>query len=543
MVVAGSGVCSGFGAGAAAAADRGADRLAGSGRTTGAVGAASKPSKASATGATLGVADDFDGWLAARIAPEDVGLIALPVSGGPPLIAHNASVPMNPASTMKLLTTYAALATLGPGYRWKTDAYLRGRLDGDVLNGDLILKGGGDPKLVIEDLTEFITAMRRAGLRELRGDLVIDDSVFDVGESSVENFDGDPTQPYNVRPFGLLMNFKATRIVVRPGDAGASVTLDPALDGVEVVSRLRLLRGPCRAGSTALAIHEVDASAPPAGKALPQRAMQRTGAARGPTGAAQGSRAATGAGVTTDSDVAPSIVVTGTYSPSCGEQGLFASVLTHREFIHALFRAAWLAAGGQWTGRTRIERGAAVGTPWLEWESPRTLADVVNDVNKFSNNVMARQLLLTLAAQAGDSPATVEAARSALVGWLSAQGLALPGLVIDNGAGLSRIGRISADGLAHLLVHAAASPFAETLRSSLPVVGVDGTMKYRMSGERIVGHAWIKTGSLEGVRAIAGYVDGASGRRYAVALFCQGARGEASAALQESFLRWVHARG
>ena len=455
-----------------------------------------------------GAADPLAGWLGERIAPEDVGLIALPVAGGAPLIAHNAGKPMNPASTMKLLTTYAALATLGAEYRWKTGAYLRGRLDGDVLNGDLILKGGGDPKLVIEDLTEFIAAMRRAGLRELRGDLVIDDSVFDVGESSVENFDGDPTQPYNVRPFGLLMNFKATRIVVRPGDAGVRVTLDPALDGVDVVSRLRLLRGPCRAGSTALAIHEVDAPASPAGKAVP-----------------------------------PTIVVTGAYSPSCGEQGLFSSVLTHREFIHALFRAAWLAAGGQWTGRTRIERGAAVGKPWLVWESPRTLADVVNDVNKFSNNVMARQLLLGLAAQAGESPATVEGARSALQRWLSAQGLALPGLVVDNGAGLSRIGRISAEGLAHLLAHAAASPYADTLRNSLPVVGVDGTMKYRMSGDRIVGHAWIKTGSLEGVRTIAGYVDGASGRRYAVVLFCQGTRSEASAALQESLLRWIRDRG
>ncbi len=482
----------------------------------------------------------LEGWLSDRIAPEDIGLIALPVSGGPPLISHNASKPMNPASTMKLLTSYAALAMLGPEYRWRTGAYLRGRLDGGVLNGDLILKGSGDPKLVIEDLAEFIAAMRRAGLRELHGDLVIDDSIFDVGERSVEDFDGDPTQPYNVRPFGLLMNFKATRIVVRPGSAGPNLTLDPALDGVDVTSRLRLVRGPCRAGSTALAVRELEARAPESAKSVasrsgergdPKEPMRSTPARHDPAGA-RGDREET-----------PGIVVTGTYAPACGEQGVFASVLTHRAFIHALFRSAWLAAGGQWNGSTRIERGAATGEPWIEWASPRTLAEVVRDVNKFSNNVMSRQILLTLGARGAGVPATEEGARNALRAWLSAQGIALPGLVVDNGAGLSRIGRISAESLARVLVHAAGSPHAEALRTSLPVVGVDGTMKYRMAGERIAGNAWIKTGSLEGVRAIAGYVDAASGQRYAVVMFCNGESGRACASLQDTFLRRVHARG
>ena len=489
----------------------------------------------------VGAADPLAGWLGERIAPEDVALIALPVAGGAPLIAHNAGKPMNPASTMKLLTTYAALATLGAEHRWKTGAYLRGRLDGDVLNGDLILKGGGDPKLVIEDLTEFIAAMRRAGLRELRGDLVIDDSVFDVGESSVEDFDGDPTQPYNVRPFGLLMNFKATRIVVRPGSGGASLTLDPPLDGVDVVSRLRMLRGPCRAGSTALTVRELETRSPESAKGGASRPGV-SGESDGPARRASASRDPA-AGAQDDRGQPAGIVVTGTYAPACGEQGVFASVLTHRAFINALFRSAWLAAGGQWTGSTRIERGAAAGKPWLEWESPRTLAEVVRDVNKFSNNVMSRQILLTLGARSGGVPATEESARDALRAWLSAQGIALPGLVVDNGAGLSRIGRISAEGLARVLVHAAASPHAEALRTSLPVVGVDGTMKYRMTGERIAGNAWIKTGSLEGVRAIAGYVDAASGRRYAVVMFCNGESGKACASLQDTFLRWVHAGG
>jgi len=455
-------------------------------------------------------------WLRAEaLAPESVAMVALPVGGGAALIAHNASTPMNPASTMKLLTSYAALSTLGPDYRWRTGAFLRGRLHDGVLDGDLVLRGGGDPKLVIEDLAQFVARMRGAGLHELRGDLVIDDSVFDVGEASVESFDGDPTQPYNVRPFGLLMNFKATRVVVRPDEAGVRVELDPALDGVEVENRLRVVRGGCRAGATALTVREAQA-----------------GADRSP--------AATGA---LDARTVPRIVVSGSYAPACGERGVFASVLGHREFVHAIFRAAWIGAGGKWDGRTRIERGAAQGQPWLEWESPRTLAEVVADVNKFSNNVMSRHLLLQLAGQGGARPATPESARAALRAWLSAQGLELPGLVVENGAGLSRIERISADGLARVLLHAAAGPFADTLRESLPVVGVDGTMKHRMNGEAVAGRAWIKTGSLAEVRTIAGYVDAASGRRYAVALFYNGPRVDAAPPLQERFLRWVHANG
>ncbi len=454
-----------------------------------------------------GAASPVEQWLRAAAIPSDqVALVALPVDGGSPLLVHNAGQPMNPASTMKLLTSYAALSMLGPEYRWRTGAYLRGRIQDGVLDGDLVLKGAGDPKLVIEDLTEFVGRMRHAGLRELRGDLVIDDSVFDVGPGSVEAFDGDPTQPYNVRPFGLLMNFKATRVVVQPGDAGARVTLDPALDGVEVESRLRMVRGACRPGATALSVRETGARAAAAGSP-------------------------------------PKIVVTGSYAPSCGEQGVFASVLTHREFVHALFRAAWIAAGGQWDGRTRIERGAARGSPWLEWESPRTLADIVRDVNKFSNNVMSRHLLLELAGRTGEAPASPERANAALRSWLAAQGLQLPGLVVENGAGLSRSERVSAAGLAQVLVHAAASPVAEQLRTSLPLVGVDGTMKQRMAGERIAGRAWIKTGSIAEVRTIAGYVDSASGRRHAIVLFYNGPRVDAAPALQEDFLRWVYANG
>ena len=200
---------------------------------------------------------------AAAIAPHEYGLAVVPLDGGQALASHNADTAYNPASTMKLVTTYAALSLLGPDYRWSTAIAMRGRLDGEVLHGDLVLRGGGDPKLVIEDMTELVARLRASGLREIRGDLVIDDSLYDVGDGPGEAFDGDPSQPYNVRPYAALMNFKATKFTERPNGAGVSIVLDPPLAEVPVANEVRLVKGPCRFGAAGLAIRDTGTDAQP----------------------------------------------------------------------------------------------------------------------------------------------------------------------------------------------------------------------------------------------------------------------------------------
>lgn len=441
---------------------------------------------------------------AAGLPVDQIGLIAVPLGGGAPLLSANANVAMNPASTMKLVTTYAALSILGADYRWRTGAYLRGRLADGVLDGDLVIKGGGDPKLVIEDLTEFVAHMRAAGLRQIRGDLVLDDGIYELDATpdgrSDGPIDGDPSQPYNVRPFGALMNFKATKVIVRPSPGGLSIALDPPLADVVIENDLRPVRGGCRHGAPGVFVRDSGAQ----------------------------SRIA--------------VRFSGPYSPACGEQAAFVAMLTHRQFIHGLFKAAWQAAGGAWEGRTRVERGVARGAAWVEWTSPRTMADVVQDINKFSNNLMARHVMLQTAVSPTGA-ATLERARRVVREWLDAQGLGIPELRIDNGSGLSRHERISAAGLAQVLISAAASPVADLIRGSMPVVGVDGTMRSRLAGDPVAGNAWIKTGSLNDVRAIAGYVNASSGRRYAVVLLINGPRAEISQPAQDAVLRWVHRNG
>jgi len=439
---------------------------------------------------------------AAALAPHEYGVAVVPLDGRPPLVWHNAEAAFNPASTMKLVTTHAALSLLGPNFRWRTQILMRGQLVGDVLQGDLVLQGGGDPKLVIEDLTELIMRLRANGLREIRGNLVVDDSLYDVGDAAVEAFDGDRSQPYNVRPSAAMMNFKATRVSVRPQSAGVAIDLDPPL-AVPLVDEIKLARGGCRYGVAGLSIREV-----------------------GP-------------------EETPAIRVAGTYSAACGEQSTMVAVLNHRQFIHAFFGSAWRAAGGVWEGRTVVERRVEPNLPVLvRWDSPRTLADVVKDINKYSNNVMARQLMLhTSADPQRRRPATIERARATVNAWLEKRGLRSPEIVIDNGSGLSRRERISPATLARLLIDASKSPHAPIYLESLPVVGVDGTMKGRLKTDPVAGNAWIKTGSLNDVRSIAGYVDGASGRRYAVVMLVNGPRAESSGPAQDALLRWVYANG
>ncbi|UCE32521.1 MAG: D-alanyl-D-alanine carboxypeptidase/D-alanyl-D-alanine-endopeptidase [Burkholderiales bacterium] len=439
----------------------------------------------------------------AGVPTADLSIAVRPVDGGEALVAYNVDAAMNPASTIKLVTTYAALSLLGPQYRWHTTVHLRGRLVGEVLDGDLVLRGGGDPKLVVEDLAAMIAQLRAKGLREIRGDLILDDGLYDVGRRAVEWFDGERSAPYNVRPNALLMNFKSTKLVFTAAGRRSRprIELDPPLADVRIENGVRPRAGRCRAGSVALDIEDGEIGPPAA------------------------------------------LIVSGRFAPSCRRYEVYASVLDHRNFVHGLFKAQWQAAGGSWDGVTRFEAGAARGMPFLDWVSPADLAEIVGEVNKRSNNVMARHLLLQIAAVSGEPPATVGRARRVLNAWLRAQGLDMPELLVENGAGLSRIASVSAAGLARMLVHAVSSPVAQPFIDSLPIVGIDGTMKRRLRGTKVSGNAWVKTGSLRDVRAIAGYVDADSGRRYAVVMLAHGRRADRTRAAQDVLLRWVFDNG
>ena len=438
----------------------------------------------------------------AGVAPAAVAIWVQPLSARDPALALNADTPLNPGSLVKLLTTYAALEKLGPAYRWKTEVYTAGTLEGGTLSGHLFLKGSGDPKLTLEQFWLLLRNLRERGIRNLDGDLVLDRSYFEQPAYDPAAFDDEPLRPYNVGPDALLVNYKSVAFHFVPGADGKSVQViaEPRPYPLEVVSLVRLSNGHCGDWKAGLQPEFAPAAAP--------RTAYRA-------------------------------IFTGRYPLSCGEKSWNISLFSHRDYVAGLFRALWEEMGGRWTGK--VHDGPVPGDAVLVYthESP-PLADVVRDMNKFSNNVMARQLFLTLGANGSDTPASLAASRTALEAVLAAHGIDTAGLVIDNGSGLSRRSRVSARTFAQVLRAAYGGPTMPEFIASLPVVAVDGTMRKYLKDDALAGQAHIKTGSLAGVRAIAGYVLDRRGSRQLVVMIINDANAERARPAMEALLRWVY---
>lgn len=440
-------------------------------------------------------------FLDAGIPLNHVGIVVQDTAKLRPLFAYDADRARSPASVMKLVTTFAGLELLGADYRWRTEAYLGGPLVDGELHGDLILKGYGDPKITIEQWQSLIAQLRAKGLDAIDGDLALDRSRFELPLHDPGAFDHEPLKPYNVGPDALLVNFKSIRIVLDADTAGAvSVHAEPPLDAVSL--------GP-----------------PPATSA------NDCGDWRGrsePTIADRGDLA--------------SIRFAGTYSPSCGEREWWIAVLDHPHYVKSMFETYFRAAGGRFAGGLKERRAPRGATPFAVLESP-PLYDIMRDVNKLSNNVMARQIFLTLGTTTAAPPATPAKSVAAVRRWLAKRKLAMPGLVLENGSGLSRRERNSAAGLNRLLLAADSSAVREEFESSLAVAAVDGTVERRFQNGDVAGQALLKTGSLEGVRALAGYVIDATGRRFTVVAIVNDPHAARAAPALEYLVQWVYRNG
>lgn len=434
---------------------------------------------------------------AAGIPRDAVGLMVQEVGTAQPRLELNARQPLNPASLMKLATTLAALETLGPAYTWRTEALAAVPVDGNgVLAGDLYLRGAGDPKLTYDRLWLLLRELRGRGLREIRGDLVLDRGLFTLPAHDAAAFDGKPLRPYNVGPDGLLFNFATVHLTLVPQAGAVRVLADPLPAGYEVVNRLRLTDRPqCGDWREVL-----------------------------------------------EAKLAPGqIVLAGDFPLVCGEKRWHLAGLPNAVLLHGFFTRLWQELGGQFAGKWREGPVPASAVPLAASESP-PLGEIVRDINKFSNNVMAQQLYLALGTKLGadsTAPLTPELAETALRAWLAARGLDFPELVIDNGAGLSRRARISAASLARLLQAGWASPAMPEFIASLPIAASDGTLKKKLNGNGAAGRAHLKTGSLEGVRGIAGYLLDRAGRRHVVVFMVNHPKaGEAQPAF-DALLEWL----
>lgn len=423
----------------------------------------------------------------AGIPPGSISLWVQESGARQPRWQHNADMPMNPASTMKVLTTFAGLEILSPAYTWKTELLSGAAVRDGVLQGDLYLRGSGDPRLTFEQFWLLLRQLKQQGIKEIRGDLVLDRSVFAPSNNGTP-FDDQPMRPYNVKPDGLLLNWKSVRLQLNPVEQKLDIRMEPYPANLYVVSQVALVEGECGEWRDRL---RSDLS-------------EREGYAN--------------------------LVITGQYPRSCGEQRWNLGVLTHPQYVFGVFRQLWEELGGSISGNWREGKVPETANRLGQIESA-PLAEIIRDINKFSNNVMARQLYLSL----GDG--TLPGAENSVRTWLKQRGLNLPGLVLENGSGLSRQERISAAGMANLLEAIWASPNMPEMLASLPITGVDGTLRKRLRDTPAAGQGHLKTGTLEGVKTIAGYVRDKRGRWQTVVLFIN--HPNAGQAVQDAFLLWL----
>lgn len=440
-------------------------------------------------------------WNATKLPQSALSLVVREVDG-PTILQINGNLPRNPASVMKMVTTWAGLAGLGPDYRWRTTLLARSgaRVDAQgTLSGPLYVKAAGDPFLTTQELWALLRDLRLRGVKNLT-EVVLDRSIFGPVAINPNDFDASGDRPYNASPDALMVDLGAMRVLFQP-DAAARKwvpVLDPPLPGVRVTGAVQWSDAVCPGSPT------IDTQVINTGKEV-------------------------------------QVQVAGQAAGSCGEFSVYRLIQTQPRLFSAVFESLWKELGGT-LGKGISEGRVPANAQALVWTESESLADTIRVINKRSNNVMARNLLLTLGAEASGPGATSASGAQAALAILQSQGVDTRGWHIDNGAGLSRTARVTANGLADMLQAAWRSPLMPEFVSSLAISGVDGTVRRRLRNGEARGMAHLKTGTLRDTRAIAGYVLGTSGKRYVVVSIVNNGNAPAVRPFDDALISWLVSR-
>ncbi|HSM22358.1 MAG TPA: D-alanyl-D-alanine carboxypeptidase/D-alanyl-D-alanine-endopeptidase, partial [Rubrivivax sp.] len=353
-----------------------------------------------------------------------------------------AGVPMQPGSTMKVVTTVVALDRLGPNHRGHTELRSAAPVQAGVLRGDLVLKGGADPELGVPQFWALLVDLRQAGVHTIEGRLVVDRSLFrparpDLG---LPPFDEAPEFPYNVIPDALHLAGGLLPLELRAEIGGVHASTVPPLDGIELTSRMALTDTPCSDWSNGW---------------QPARVDHEAGRTR--------------------------IELQGGFPKGCTRRAAL-QLIDRQALTESLFRTLWRGLGGTWEGAA-VEAEAPAGTRLLARRESRPWGELLRPMNKASDNPLSRLLYLSLglAGMAGEPQATTaELAGREVRRWFAEHGIPVAGLVLDNGSGLSRSERITPAQMAAVLKAAWHGRQAPELLMSLPVAGVDGALRRRL---------------------------------------------------------------
>lgn len=448
--------------------------------------------------------------------PQDA-LGAIVLRGGATLLAHNAERAMQPASTMKLVTTLVGLEQLGPAYRGRTELRSGAQIAGGVLKGDLILRAGADADLNADALEHMLQALRNLGVTKIQGDLIVDRQLFHPArpDRGAPAFDETPESRYNVVPDALLLNTNLLQVELNSTGKQLKLLMMPPLEDVGIESDMTLTDTPC---------------------ARWQEGWRTPDYVR-------------------DDEGRLTVILHGGFPKNCAKATSI-NVLDRADYTARLLRATWRRLGGTLSGAVREAEapGAGLGeTRLLAEHVARALPEVLRDINKISDNAQARLLYLSLGAleydvMLGSRPLapipsapedTAARAEQVVRQWFARRHIDDAALVIENGSGLSRNERIAPKQMAALLQAGLESLWAPEFLSSLPIAGVDGTMRRRLQESFAAQRARIKTGSLKNVMAIGGYAPDANGRLCVVVAIINHEQAGGGRAALDALIDWV----
>jgi serine-type D-Ala-D-Ala carboxypeptidase/endopeptidase (penicillin-binding protein 4) len=457
----------------------------------------------------------LDAFKRAGVSTDGVGLYALALDQTVPKYAHNAETALILASTTKVMTSVAALDMLGPAFKWRTNAFLNGKLESGVLAGDLLIVGGGDPLLDSTKLTAWFAQLQKRGVKEIAGNIVLDRQRFALNDKDHLNTPKpDWRNTHHALPDALAIDEGTLRVKVANVADTKVISFDPALDGMDVVDQTKVVPR-CAAVKAPIAV-EFD-----------------------------------------ESTSNKKIVVTGEWAKDCSPVVVEANPFDMQTFSAAAVLAAWKSAGGTLTGQVieapppivikpkrgaKAPRATKARKPFATLES-KQLLDAIKQVNKWSNNLISRHVLLTLSPGFPLVPATLPAAQKSIANWLQTKGFSEADLNVENGSGLSRNERGKPRALAELLRDVSFSKIDKVFRSSLSVAGLDGTMGGRLRRADMAGKALLKTGTLTEVRALAGYVTSKSGQVYAIVAIVNHPNATRAVPAIDAFVEWVYGNG
>lgn len=431
------------------------------------------------------------------LAAEEVSLWVAPVDGGAPLLDFQSNVPRNPASVAKLFTTGAGLLLLGEGYRWRSEFYAEGEVDNGVLLGNLYIKTFGNPHFVEEELMDMVIALRNQGIDRIDGEIILDGSYFQPLNDNPHDFDGNGFEPYNAIPSAVNINFRTADLVFNVIDGQVQVTTDPPLYYTKIDSDIQLInKQGCKAADF-----------------IPHLKVDY------------------------NQDL---VSLTGKIAKGCDQQRLKKVFADPGDILYGHFKKDWELTGGEvthgWYYGVVPESAKLIYTAYS-----KPLSEQISLMNKQSNNVMTRQLFLTLGAELTAPPATLEKSREVIATKLTEMGIDTTNLYLDNGSGLSRDTQVTAKQTGQLLMLMQDPRVADYYEASLAVAGVDGTLRRRLRGTGLEGNAIGKTGTLRDAKAVAGYLTAQSGQKYIYVMLFEGRHAKAGRQLQDDIMLWVYA--